>query len=39
MPANYETKYTEKEFSILKLKREMRFGSEPTADLLLDDPR
>lgn len=39
MPANYETKYTEKEFSILKLKKEMRFGSEPTADLLLDDPR
>lgn len=39
MPANYETKYTEKEFSILKLKKEMRYGAEPTADLLLDDPR
>ena len=39
MPANYQTKYTEKEFDILKLKKEMKHGSEPTADLLLDDPR
>lgn len=39
MPANYETKYTEKEFDIRKLKKEMKYGTEPTADLLLDDPR
>jgi hypothetical protein len=39
MPANYETKFTEKEFEILKLKKEMKHGTEPTADLLLDDPR
>lgn len=39
MPANYETKYSEKEFEIRKLKRDMKYGPEPTADLLLDDPR
>jgi len=39
MAANYETKYTEKEFEIMKLKKEMKYGAEPTADLNLDDPR
>lgn len=40
MPANYKTKYTEKEFEILKLRRENKFGPDyVTADLLLDDPR
>ena len=39
MAANYETKYTEKEFEIMKLKKEMKYGAEPTADLLLDNPK
>lgn len=39
MAANYETKYTEKEFEIMKLKKEMKYGAEPTADLNLDDPK
>lgn len=40
MPANYNSKYTEKEFKILSLKKEMKFGKDyVTADLLLDDPR
>jgi hypothetical protein len=40
MPPNYNTKYTEKEFSIIKLKKEMKYGPDyVTADLLLDDPR
>jgi hypothetical protein len=39
MPANYDTKYTEKEFEIMKLKKEMKYGPEPTADLLLDNPK
>ena len=39
MSANYNTKYSEKEFDILKLKMEMKYGVEPTADLLLDNPK
>lgn len=40
MPANLDTRYTEKEFTILKLKKERKYGAEfATADLLLDDPR
>lgn len=39
MSANYNTKYSEKEFEIMKLKKEMKYGSEPTADLLLDNPK
>lgn len=40
MPANTDTKYSEKEFTILKLKKERKYGADyATADLLLDDPR
>jgi hypothetical protein len=40
MPANYNTKYTQKEFDIIKLKKEMKYGTDyATADLLLDDHR
>lgn len=40
MEPNYNTKYTEKEFTIIKLKKEMKFGVDyVTADLLLDDPK
>ena len=39
MPPNYETKYTEKEFEIMKLKKEMKYGQDPTGDLLLDNPK
>ena len=39
MPVIYDTKYTEKEFEIMKLKKEMKYGPEPTADLLLDNPK
>lgn len=40
MPANYNSKYSEKEFKIMSLKKEMKFGKDyVTADLLLDDPR
>jgi serine/threonine-protein kinase SRPK3 len=40
MPANYNTKYTQKEFGIIKLKKEMKYGADyATADLLLDDHR
>lgn len=40
MEPNYNYKYTEKEFSILRLKLEMKYGPDyVTADLLLDDPR
>jgi len=39
MPPNYETKYSEKEFEIRKLKNELKWGPEPTADLLLDNPK
>jgi hypothetical protein len=40
MPPNYNTKYTQKEFDIIKLKKEMKYGADyATADLLLDDHR
>ena len=40
MPPNLDTRYTEKEYTILKLKKERKYGAEfATADLLLDDPR
>jgi serine/threonine-protein kinase SRPK3 len=40
MDANYNTKYTQKEFDIIKLKKEMKYGADyATADLLLDDYR
>jgi hypothetical protein len=40
MEANYNTKYSDKDFTILKMKKELKFGPDyVTADLLLDDPR
>jgi hypothetical protein len=37
MEANYETRYTTKEYEILDLKKKMK-QVDPTADLMVDDP-
>lgn len=39
MPANYNTRYSDHEFEIIKMKKERKYGQNyVTADLLLDDP-
>lgn len=38
MEANYDTRYTKKEFDIQQLKKEMK-NKDPADDLMVDDPR
>ncbi len=44
MPANYDIRYTKKEFEIMQLKKDLKGdksknGADTAADLMVDDPR